>query len=215
METFLLTALAAFALHMLKSRAERKRIRLLGQHLAQFEIEKLLETVTEGYQRALGEADAQRRASIWQLLGAAEKKLSAQFTQLAQSFALEAEADTRVNRLPWPLSEAAGWLPRSSLDMRKLLTLHAEGIARATQLGTDDNATAADAASADDSAERAHAFTLSAELFLMQHSCHWFCKSRGVASARLLVRHKTPYAKVLDSVTPATRRAYAALVDKA
>ena len=49
----------------------------------------------------------------------------------------------------------------------------------------------------------------------MQHSCHWFCKSRGVASARLLVRHKTPYMKVLDSVTPATRRAYTALVGEA
>lgn len=208
METFILTAIFAFALHMLKSRAERKRIRLLGQHLAQFEIEKLLETVTEGYQRALGEADAQRRASIWQLLGAAEKKLSAQFTQLAQGFAREADADTRVNRLPWPLSEAAGLLPGSSLDMRKLLTLHAEGIARAAQLGGDDNATA----EANDSAARTRAFTFSAELFLMQHSCHWFCKSRGVASARLLVRHKTPYAKVLESVTPATRRAYAALV---
>lgn len=208
METFLLTALAAFALHMLKSRAERKRIRLLGQHLAQFEIEKLLETVTEGYQRALGEADLQRRASIWQLLGAAEKKLSAQFTQLAQSFAKEAEADTRVNRLPWPLSELAAWLPRSSLDMRALLTLHAEGIARAAQLGADEEVLAG----ADDSAARARAFTFSAELFLMQHSCHWFCKSRGVASARLLVRHKTPYAKVLESVTPGTRRAYAALV---
>ncbi len=212
METFVLTALFAFALHTLKSRAEKKRIRLLGQHLAQHEIEKLLESVTEGYERALGEADAQRRASIWQLLGAAEKKLSAQFTQLAQSFAREEAADTRVNRLPWPLSELAAWLPRSSLDMRALLTLHAEGIARAAQLGADVEALAD---GADDSAARARAFTFSAELFLMQHSCHWFCKSRGVASARLLVRHKTPYAKVLESVTPGTRRAYSALIDKA
>ena len=212
METFLLTALAAFALHLLKTRAERKRIRLLGQHLAQFEIEKLLATVTEGYQRALGEADAQRRASIWQLLGAAEKKLSAQFTQLAQSFALEAEADTRVNRLPWPLSEAAAWLPSTRLDMRALLTLHAAGIARAANEAPANHTDPATALSGDDSAERAHAFTLSAELFLMQHSCHWFCKSHGVASARLLVRHKTPHRKVLESVTPATRRAYTALV---
>ncbi len=211
METFVLTALAAFALHTLKSRAERRRIRLLGMHLAQFDIEKLLETLTEGYQRALGEADAQRRASIWQLLGAAEKKLSTQFAQLAQSFALEAEADTRVNRLPWPLSEAAAWLPRSSLDMRALLALHADGIARVVHADTGPEEEQA-LASGDDSAARSRAYTLSAELFLMQHSCHWFCKSRGVASARLLVRHKTPYAKVLESVTPATRRAYAALV---
>lgn len=202
MESFVLTALAAFLLHLLKSRGERKRIRLLGQHLAQFEIEKLLATLTEGYQRALGEADAQRRASIWELLGAAEKKLSTQFSQLAQDFAQEDPASTRVNRLPWPLSEAAAWLPRSSFDMRALLRLHADGIARAVQ--ADGQGSAA-----------SRAFTLSAELLLMQHSCHWFCKSRGVASARLLVRHKTPYEKVLDSVTPATRRAYLALIDAA
>jgi hypothetical protein len=49
-------------------------------------------------------------------------------------------------------------------------------------------------------------------MFLMQHSCHWFCKSKAVASARLLVRHKTSYEQVLASVAPETRRAYLALV---
>ena len=32
---------------------------------------------------------------------------------------------------------------------------------------------------------------MSAELFLMQHTCHWYCRSRAVASARMLARHKT------------------------
>ena len=59
---------------------------------------------------------------------------------------------------------------------------------------------------------RERAFTLSAELFLMQHSCHWFCRSRTIASARLLARHQTPHAQVLASVSPETRNAYAALV---
>jgi hypothetical protein len=58
------------------------------------------------------------------------------------------------------------------------------------------------------------AFTLSAELFLMQHSCHWFCRSRAVASARLLARHKTSYAQVLQSVSGETREAYARLVGR-
>ena len=53
---------------------------------------------------------------------------------------------------------------------------------------------------------------MSAELFLMQHTCHWFCKSRAIASARLMARHKTPHAQVLASVTPATRTAYLALL---
>ena len=50
-----------------------------------------------------------------------------------------------------------------------------------------------------------------AELFLMQHSCHWFCKSKPVASARLILRHQTPYEQVLQSVAPDTRQAYLAL----
>jgi hypothetical protein len=45
-------------------------------------------------------------------------------------------------------------------------------------------------------------------MLLLQHSCHWFCKSKSVASARVLVRHQTPYAQVLASVSPETRRAY-------
>ena len=57
------------------------------------------------------------------------------------------------------------------------------------------------------------AFTLSAELFLMQHTCHWFCRSKTVASARMLARHKTSYAQLLASVSPETRQAYGALVD--
>ncbi|RYF40240.1 MAG: hypothetical protein EOO25_13080, partial [Comamonadaceae bacterium] len=61
---------------------------------------------------------------------------------------------------------------------------------------------------------RDKAFVMSAELFLMQHSCHWFCKSRAVASARLLVRHKTSYEQVLDAVSPETRRAYRELVGR-
>jgi len=61
---------------------------------------------------------------------------------------------------------------------------------------------------------RDKAFTLLAELMLFQHTCHWYCKSLPVASARLLLRHQTPYAKVLASVSPQTRQAYAALTGR-
>ena len=46
----------------------------------------------------------------------------------------------------------------------------------------------------------------------MQHSCHWFCRSRAVASARMLARHKTSYAHLLACVAPQTRAAYQALI---
>jgi hypothetical protein len=58
------------------------------------------------------------------------------------------------------------------------------------------------------------AFTISAELFLMQHTCHWFCKSKTVASARVLARHKTTYEQLVAAVAPDTRAAYCALVGR-
>jgi hypothetical protein len=52
---------------------------------------------------------------------------------------------------------------------------------------------------------------MTAELLLMQHTCHWFCKSRTVASARVMARHQTPYVQIVASVSPETRAAYMAL----
>ena len=51
-----------------------------------------------------------------------------------------------------------------------------------------------------------------AELLLMQHTCHWFCRSFVVASARLLAQHQTHYQQALAAVSPETRSAYQALV---
>lgn len=55
---------------------------------------------------------------------------------------------------------------------------------------------------ADEEERKRRAFTMTAELMLMQHTCHWFCRSRTVASMRLLARHKTAYEQVLQSVAP-------------
>ena len=58
------------------------------------------------------------------------------------------------------------------------------------------------------------AYTMTAELLLLQHTCHWFCKSRTIASMRLMARQKTSYEQVLQSVSPSTRTAYERLVGK-
>ncbi len=199
MDYLFFSALLAFAGYTLKTQAERKRIALLGQHLAEHDIEKLMQTLSEGYARALGERDVARRASIWQLLGVAESKLAAQVRQLAASFARVAPEQARVHRLPWPLGELAPWVKGSSFDLREALKVHADGLARALEPGESVR-------------PQARAFTLSAEMLLMQHSCHWYCKSKAVASARMMVRHQTPYARLLESVSPETRHAYAALL---
>lgn len=193
---FLFLLLAPIAgYQFLKAREQRRRIYLLGGYLSQYQIEKLMENVTEGYLRALGEDNEERRAQIWSMLGTAEAELNSQFQRFATDFSKVWNGQTQVSTLGFAFPYADKLLPRQSFDMRHALAIHAEGIAAAAenrgQLSLRDKA-----------------FTMSAELFLMQHSCHWFCRSRAIASARLQARHQTSHAQVLAAVSPATREAY-------
>lgn len=195
---FLLLMLSSVGLFVANGQQQRQRIALLAQHLSPLQIEKLMETLTQGYLRALGEQDAERQAQVFALLEGSESQLVTQFAQLARDFAAVPSNLARASTLPVSLPWASTLLPSATFDMRKLLAVHANGIARALRL---DSAMS----------PRDRAFRISAELFLMQHSCHWFCKSRAVASARLMARHKTPHAQLIASVTPETRSAYLAL----
>ena len=198
MEFFTLAMLIAVGAYALKSKDERGRIALLGSHLGKYQIEKMMETLTEGYLRALGENDAARREQIWRQMNNTEIRLSEQFNRFVADFSKVADTDARVSRLAFPFPYAARLVPNATFDLREVFQVHARGITNATTNGLDHTA-------------KSKAFTLSAELLLMQHSCHWFCKSSAVASARLLVRHKTSYEQVLASVAPDTRKAYGAL----
>lgn len=191
------TAFSLTACWMLKARQQRQRITLLARYLVHFRIEKNMEAVTQGYLRALGEPDAGRREQIWTLLGTPERELCAQVTRLAADFADADPAHTRVSKLPVWAPFATDLFP--SFDMREALALHARGIRRAVDASAGASA-------------RDRAYTVSAELFLMQHTCHWFCKSKTVASARMRARHHTSYQQLLAGVTAQTRQEYLGLV---
>ena len=199
MEFLTLAAVLLLAVYLLKTREQKKRILLLAGHLGRYQIETLMENLTEGYLRCLGENDPARREQIWKLLDTTEQTLAGQFQRFAADFARVAEADARVSTLPLALPFAQRLFPAYSFDMRRALAIHARGIADA-------------AANSLQRTPRDKAYTMSAELFLMQHTCHWYCRSKAVASARMLARHKTPHAQLVDSVAPATRRDYQALV---
>ena len=104
-----------------------------------------------------------------------------------------------MSKLPIYIPFATRLFPGNSFDARQALAIHAKGISRAVQ--GDGHSSSKDMA-----------FTMTAELFLMQHTCHWFCKSKTVASARMLALHQTPYAQLVASVALGTRDAYWALV---
>jgi hypothetical protein len=196
---FLLTVAVALAVccWMVKAKLQQQRIALLAGFLSGYSIEKNIETVTQGYLRALGEADPGRREQVWNLLRANEQELCRQVARLAKDFAAADPATARVSKLPI-------WLPfafafAGSFDLREVLAVHARGICRAI----DGNSAMS---------PRDRAFAISAELFLMQHTCHWFCRSKSVASGRMLARHRTSYAQLMGAVLPQTRSEYLGLV---
>jgi hypothetical protein len=193
----ILIILGALALN---SKDQGRRIALLARYLGKYQIEKLMENLTQGYMRALGEPDPERREQIWSLLNTAERELAEQFNSFVTEFSRVDEADTRVSTFPLALPYADRLFPDATFDLRKALNLHAQGITQAARNSHQQT-------------PRDKAFTLSAELFLMQHTCHWFCRSKGTASARMLARHKTTYAQLVASVAPETRQAYAALIN--
>jgi hypothetical protein len=198
MEFFILT-LGVGGLWFLGIREQHQRIRLLASILGQFQVEKMMETVADGYLRALGERDPERSTQVWNMLGQAEITLCGQIQAFVEAFdAVDAQA-ARFSTLPIGLPLATQIFTSSSADLRAVLHVHAQGVEtlvrNAAQLSQTDKA-----------------FMLTAELLLLQHSCQWFCRSKATASARMMARHRTPHAQLLASVSAQTRKAYSALL---
>ncbi len=199
MEFLALSALFLVGGWVAKSREQQRRIALLAASLGQYQIEQLMEQLTDGYLRWLGESDSARRDQIRGVLGSTEQLLAAQFGRFAIDFAKLDAPSTQVSKMPFAIPFAQPLLPGTRLfDARRAFEIHARGI-DALAMNTHE------------AGFKARAYTMTAELFLMQHMCHWFCRSKTVASARLLTRHKTSYAQVLDGVSARTRRDYLAL----
>lgn len=199
METSLLIITLVLGAYMIVSREQKQRIALLGGFLQNYRIEKLMETLTEGYLRALGEESEQRREQILELMQSSEASLSSQFKRFAAEIAALDAASARVSRLPWAVPFADRLFPGAMFDLREVLDIHARGIASVVE-------------NVGERSPKQRAYVLSAELLLMQHTCHWFCKSKTVASARLMARHKTTHEQVVAAVSPETREAYLRLI---
>lgn len=199
MDLFTLLLVLAVGIYILKSRDQKRRIGLLGHYLGEQHIEKMMGTLAEGYNRALSEPDAARQTQILSLQNPTELALSQQFDRFVAEFSRVNAVDVRVSKIGFAIPYADKMFPDSTFDLRKALTIHAQGIARAVDnpLGLSP---------------KSRAFQISAELFLMQHSCHWFCRSKTVASIRLQARQKTSYVQLVGAVSPETRQAYSALI---
>lgn len=196
METILILLMVAAVWQLLRVRYQRAHIALLGRHLASLQLERHMETLTQGYTRAIHEHDETRQLQVLETFNMTERTVAAQIQSLATAMQKESAQATSMGVLPFCAPYAERFLPATQRDFRKLLHIHAAGLRHAV-----DNEDRRDA--------KNRAYRLSAELYLLQHSCHWFCKSRAVANARLLVRHQVHHQKVLESVSETTRSAYA------
>lgn len=196
MDFLLLLPVTLVALWITRARQQQRRIAILARYLHGHDIEKHIETLSQGYSRALGESDPTRSERVWGVLRGTENALSRQVSKLAEEFAGVEPMATRVRRFPI-------WLPGSpafdrSFDMREALRIHARGICRAIE---QQGASPKD-----------RAFAILAEMLLMQHTCHWYCRSKSVASARMLASHHTSHEQLVASVLPQTRHEYLELV---
>ncbi|MCO7642835.1 hypothetical protein NJI34_39365 [Pseudomonas sp. S 311-6] len=196
MDLTLVLLIAAFAgWQVLRVRYQRAHIALLGKHLAHLQLERHMETLTQGYTRAIHEKEETRQRQVLETFAQTERAVAAQVQTLANAMQQENEQATAMGSFSLCVPYIERILPSATRDFRKLLQIHAAGLRQAV-----DNDSQWDA--------KTRAFHLSAELYLFQHSCHWFCKSRAVANARLMVRHQVTHEKVLECVSEATRVPY-------
>ncbi|VFR18554.1 FIG00349859: hypothetical protein [plant metagenome] len=196
MDIALLLLLIIAASQLLRVQYQRARIALLGRHLARLQLEKHMETLTQGYARAIHDATESRQIQVLETLHQTERAAASQVQTLASSLREETPQSLKMGALSFCVPYAERFLPDGMLrDFQALVQIHADGLRHVV-----DNVENWD--------PKTRAFHLSAELYLLQHSCHWFCKSRGIADARLLLRHQVNHAKVLESVSHVTRTPY-------
>jgi len=197
MDILLFLFLLALAIHHFNRQGQRKRTALLAQHLQPLQIEQHMQRITESVMRALAETDPERQAQAWSASAGTEQRLAQDFRRLAEAFAQLPAPQARAFKLALPWIDQLS--PKATFDMRRALAVHAEGIEAVVN-------------NADALSPKDRAFRLMGEMFLMQHTCHWFCRSRSIASARMLAQHQTSYDKALQAVSPQTRQAYLAVV---
>lgn len=195
MSIALILLMVVVAWLMLRAHYQRVHIALLGRHLAGLNLERHMETLTQGYTRAINEETETRQIQVLETFAQTERTVATQVQTLADAMQKESAQAASMGTLPFCLPYVERFLPTVTQDFRELLHIHAAGLRYVV-----DNEGRWDA--------KSRAYHLSAELYLLQHSCHWFCKSRTVANARLALRHKVNQQQVLDSVSAVTRSAY-------
>ncbi|AOW14979.1 hypothetical protein LPB72_13005 [Hydrogenophaga crassostreae] len=189
----------AFGVFVIKNAEQRQRIAWLSAILGPIKLEKSIETLATGYMRALAETDPERSEPIWRMLEGSEATLVQQLDRLAKDIQTMPPAQARISRWSMALPMATRLFPDATFDLREAFRVHAKGFAQSVT-------------NAEGLSRKQQARRLLAEMLLFQHTCHWYCRSKSVASARLMVRHQATHEETLALVSPQTRQGYQALL---
>src|SRR5690606_38615015 len=95
----LLIVLAAW--QILRVRYQRAHIALLAQHLANLQLERHMETLTQGYSRAIHEKDENRQLQVLANFAQTETAVAANIHSLALSMQKESRQTASVVALPF------------------------------------------------------------------------------------------------------------------
>lgn len=89
MDIVIILLLAFLGWQILRVRYQRARIALLGRHLASLQLERHMETLTEGYTRAIREEPESRQLQVLDMLSQTERAVAAQAQSLADAMQKE------------------------------------------------------------------------------------------------------------------------------
>src|SRR5690606_29054101 len=106
----------------------RARIALLGRHLASLQLERHMETLTEGYTRAIGEEAETRQLQVLDMLAQTERAVAIQVRSLANAVQKENLQAASVSTLSLCVPYVERFLPVVTRDFRELLHIHATGL---------------------------------------------------------------------------------------
>src|SRR3546814_17870199 len=117
--TLLMIAVAGRALCL---RYQRTHIALLGQHLAGFQLERHMETLTQGYTRANHEEAETRRIQVLETFAQTERTVAAQAQSLADAMQKKRLQAARMGSTSFCLPYAEPFMPNPQRAYPKPLT---------------------------------------------------------------------------------------------
>ena len=127
MDIALSVLLVAVVWRILCVRYQRGRIALLGSHLSGLQLERHMETLTQGYTRAIRADTESRQLQVLETFAQTEQAVAAQMRTLADSMKKEDAQATGMGVLRACVPHIERFLPAMTRDFRTLLQIHARG----------------------------------------------------------------------------------------